>query len=73
MRLFAPENRTRSRRNSELYATCELIYTAVDFAAAILFLIGSICFTLKPSLKLIRELHYLSIGDIDDLAARAQK
>ena len=33
------------------------------------FVVGSACFALKPTLRLAREIHYLAIGDIDDLAA----
>ncbi len=73
-----------------IYATYEIIYTFVDFIAAILFvigsimffsetwevfgtwlfLIGSLCFAAKPSLRLIRELKLASMGDVDDLADR---
>ena len=35
-----------------------------------LFLIGSICFALKPTLRLIRELKLAAIGDDKDLAQR---
>jgi hypothetical protein len=35
------------------------------------FLIGSICFALKPSLRLIRELRLANLKDTDSLAARA--
>lgn len=35
------------------------------------FVIGSAFFGLKPTLRLIREFHYLAIGDIDALARRA--
>jgi hypothetical protein len=35
-----------------------------------MFLIGSICFALKPTIRLIRELQYLAIGDVSDVAAR---
>ncbi len=32
------------------------------------FLVGSVCFALKPTLRLARELHYLYIGDAEDVA-----
>ncbi len=35
-----------------------------------LFLIGSICFAAKPSVKIIREIHLYRIGDTKDLAGR---
>ncbi|WP_366523329.1 YrhK family protein [uncultured Roseobacter sp.] len=44
MRLFNPENHVKSDRHKRLYAYCELAYTAVDFLAAALFVIGSILF-----------------------------
>lgn len=90
MGYFNPDNRTRSSRNRRIYALYEIAYTAVDFAAALLFLIGSFlffseetqyaatwmfvvgsaCFALKPTLRLMREIHYAAIGDYDDLAER---
>ncbi|WP_424931316.1 YrhK family protein [Amaricoccus macauensis] len=90
MGLFHPENRTRSKRNGEIYAAYEIAFTCVDFAAAILFvigsilffgdstqtigtwmfLIGSICFAAKPSLRLAREIHFWRIGKVDKLAER---
>jgi len=35
-----------------------------------LFLIGSICFALKPTLRLVRELKLAAMGDDTDLAKR---
>ncbi|SNY93845.1 YrhK-like protein [Cohaesibacter sp. ES.047] len=32
------------------------------------FLIGSVLFAVKPSLRFAREVHYLVVGDRDDLA-----
>lgn len=77
-------------RQRRIYATYEIIYTLVDFIAAILFVIGSImffsaawetfgtwlfllgslCFAAKPSLRLMREIKLASIGDVEDLASR---
>ena len=37
-----------------------------------LFLIGSICFALKPTIRLTREIHYFRIGQVDELAKRAE-
>lgn len=37
-----------------------------------LFLIGSICFALKPTIRLIREAHYFRDGKIEELAQRAK-
>lgn len=42
--LFNPENRLRSGQHKRIYAWCELAYTATDFAAAALFVIGSVLF-----------------------------
>lgn len=37
-----------------------------------LFLIGSICFALKPTIRLAREIHYFRIGQVEELAKRAE-
>lgn len=91
MQLFHPATRSLSERHARIYAAYEIAHTLVDFAAAVLFvigsalffseattyvatwmfLIGSLCFALKPSLRLARELHYLRIGKLDELAARS--
>ncbi|MFX0541720.1 YrhK family protein [Roseovarius sp. S4756] len=93
MRLFKHENRQHSAESRRLYATYELAYTIVDFAAAIsfligsilffwadyetqaiwLFVIGSVCFCLKPTIRLIREIKLLEIGDTEDLAERYER
>lgn len=93
MRLFDPNTRTSSPRNARIYAAYEVVYTAVDFAAALLFvigsilffgettqaagtwlfLLGSICFALKPTIRLAREIYYLRTGYIDALAQRGEK
>lgn len=44
MLLFNPENHTRSEKHKEIYAFYALIYTIVDFSAALLFIVGSILF-----------------------------
>ncbi|ASJ73336.1 YrhK family protein [Granulosicoccus antarcticus] len=44
MKLFDPGNHQRSARHRRIYAYTELAYTAVDFVAALLFLVGSILF-----------------------------
>lgn len=44
MHLFHPANRSRSPGHERIYALYEIWYTAVDFAAAFLFIIGSILF-----------------------------
>ncbi|MEF2070541.1 YrhK family protein [Consotaella aegiceratis] len=45
-------------------------YDSLMTAGTWLFVIGSILFGLKPTLRVVRELHYLAIGDYDDLAER---
>ncbi|KUF10276.1 YrhK family protein [Pseudoponticoccus marisrubri] len=35
-----------------------------------LFVVGSACFALKPTLRLVRELKLAAMGDAEDLAAR---
>ena len=89
MTLFAPENRELTPRHARIWAAWEIVYTIVDFAAAFLFivgsvfffyasltywgtwmfLVGSVCFALKPTIRLVRELQYLAMGDVTDLAA----
>lgn len=91
MRLFHPRARLRDADSARRYALFEIAYTAVDFAAALLFvvgsllffdeattrlgtwlfLVGSVCFALKPSLRLAREIGYWRRGAVDMLAARA--
>lgn len=88
MSLFDARNHAKNAGNRRLFAIYELIYTAVDFGAAMLFLVGSImffypeveipatwCFVIgsalfaaKPTLCIVRELHYLAKGDLEDLA-----
>ncbi|WP_116082734.1 YrhK family protein [Tropicimonas sp. IMCC34011] len=38
-----------------------------------LFLIGSLLFAAKPTIRVARELHYLRIGDRKDLAERYEE
>jgi hypothetical protein len=91
MALFSPENRDKTARHRRIWALYEIAYTAVDFGAAIsfiigsifffweslqtagtwLFLIGSILFAAKPSIRLAREIKLAAIGDYDDLEKRA--
>lgn len=44
MKMFDPNNHTRSERHRRVYAKAELAYTIVDFSAAALFVVGSILF-----------------------------
>lgn len=43
---------------------------ATAFAGTWLFLIGSILFGLRPTLKLVREYAYLRVGDYEDVAVK---
>ncbi|PJE37339.1 hypothetical protein CVM52_07655 [Pseudooceanicola lipolyticus] len=38
-----------------------------------LFIIGSLCFAAKPTLRLIREVKLAAMGDTDDLADRLER
>lgn len=44
MRVFHPDNARQSEASKVVYAWFELAYTTVDFAAAVLFVIGSVLF-----------------------------
>ncbi|QQA42520.1 YrhK family protein [Pelagovum pacificum] len=44
MALFRHYNREKSQKSRHIYAVFELVYTAVDFTAAMFFLVGSIMF-----------------------------
>ncbi|HKK97410.1 MAG TPA: YrhK family protein [Marivita sp.] len=88
--LFKRDHRRGNDEQRRIYAVFEIIYTLVDFIAALcfivgsvmfffeewqtpgtwLFLIGSICFALKPTLRLVRELKLAAMGDDTDLADR---
>ena len=88
MKIFNPDNHTRSAEHKKIYAYCELAYTIVDVSAAALFVIGSflffsaattyigtwlfvvgsVLFGLRPTIKLYREFAYLRVGDYEDAA-----
>jgi hypothetical protein len=44
MALFNPDNRSKTPEHQRIYALFEIWYTTVDFAAAFLFIAGSILF-----------------------------
>ncbi|PIE82820.1 MAG: N-acetyl-gamma-glutamyl-phosphate reductase [Candidatus Contendobacter odensis] len=44
MRLFDPDNRTRSTEHKRIFAIYEIAYAINDVLAALLFIIGSILF-----------------------------
>lgn len=90
--LFSSDRRENSPAHQKLYAGFEIAYTAVDFSAAALFIVGSIlffsetlmvpgtwcflagsvCFALKPTLRLIREVQLARLDKVRKLADRAQ-
>ncbi len=92
MRLFSPLDRRFDAASARTWARFEIAYTGVDFAAALLFvigsvlffgedtqrtgtwffLIGSLFFALKPTLRLARELWFLRRGADSLLAKRAE-
>jgi hypothetical protein len=81
----------RPEEHQQIYTFYELLHTAVDFVAAMLFLVGSIllfnsstvtagtwmfvagsvCFGLKPTIRLVREFHYLRPGYFQRIVERA--
>ncbi len=90
--LFQRPLRDQNDRSRRLYAAFEIVYTAIDFMAALLFvigsvmffyaawertgtwlfLIGSLLFAAKPTLRLVRELKLAAMGDTEDLAERIE-
>ena len=67
MRLFHPGNPARSDRHAKVWAVTELMRTLVDFSAALMFVIGSIFFGLKPTIRLGRELKFIALDREDAL------
>jgi hypothetical protein len=41
---FDPDSHTRSARHRQIYSRTEVAYTAVDLAAAVMFVVGSVLF-----------------------------
>jgi len=41
-----------------------------ETAAIWFFVVGSVFFALKPTIRLAREIHYIALGDIDDVAEK---
>ena len=92
MSLFQRDRRNDSPQQARVYAAFEIAYTAVDFTAAItfvigsvmflseewtrigtyLFIVGSICFALKPTIRLWRELKLTAMGDPEDVASKLE-
>ncbi|KCZ54427.1 hypothetical protein HY29_14305 [Hyphomonas beringensis] len=92
MKLFTHENRDQSPETRQAYALYEILHTAVDFIAAIcfligsvlffwsdtlfagtwLFVIGSIFFTMKPTIRLVREIRLYQMGKKQRLADQVE-
>lgn len=90
--IFTSDKRNKSEEHQRLYASFEIAYTAVDFTAAALFivgsimfffeemmipgtwcfLVGSVCFALKPTLRLVRELRMAELDKLQLLAKRGR-
>lgn len=45
-------------------------YDSLMTAGTWMFLIGSVCFAMKPVLRLIREMRLAAMGDVEDLAKK---
>jgi uncharacterized membrane protein YgdD (TMEM256/DUF423 family) len=91
--LFSHEARQQSAQARRLYARFEIAHTAVDFLAALAFLVGSILFfspstqysatwlfvigslffAAKPTLRLTREIRLYRLGRLERLAERAEE
>ncbi|MBV7377436.1 YrhK family protein [Maritimibacter dapengensis] len=92
MGLFRHSNRQRTERSKTIYARFQLAYTAVDFAASLAFvagsvmymlnvsettviwtyLVGSVLFATKPTLRISREIKLYHMGHVDHLAQKAE-
>lgn len=55
-----------------LVGSVMFFYPRIENPAIWCFVVGSVCFALSPTLRLVRELHYLAIGDVDDLVPRGK-
>ncbi|PWR02206.1 hypothetical protein DKT77_13150 [Meridianimarinicoccus roseus] len=93
MKLFRTSNREFNADTRRVYAAYEIAHTAVDFAAALcflvgsvlffwadweteaiwLFVIGSVFFMMKPTLRLVREIQIYRMGDMARLAERLEE
>lgn len=90
MGMFQIDHRQRGPRQRAVYASYEILFTVVDFVAALTFVVGSImflseawtrtgtwffivgsfCFAAKPTIRLVREVHLVRMGNAADLADR---
>ncbi len=53
-----------------LVGSAMFFYASLENPAIWCFVIGSVCFMMKPTIRVVREFHYLAIGDYADLASR---
>lgn len=92
MRFFSPLDRRFDSASARTWARFEIAYTAIDFTAALLFIIGSVLFfgedtqtsatwlfligslffALKPTLRLVREIWFLRQGKDSMLAGQVE-
>ncbi|MDF2232739.1 YrhK family protein [Albimonas sp. CAU 1670] len=90
MKLFEPGAKHATAQSRRIFAIYEIVYTCVDFGAALtfiigsimffsdawqipgtwMFLVGSILFAVKPTLRLVREVHLYRHGEAAKLAQR---
>ena len=68
---FDPASAPRSERLRNVYAVYELD-EATTYLATWLFVFGSLLFCIKPTLRLIREVHLWRVGGREELAKRAR-
>ncbi|MFD1343595.1 YrhK family protein [Litorisediminicola beolgyonensis] len=51
-----------------LVGSVMFFWDATQYAATWLFVLGSVCFAIKPTLKLSREMHLYRVGRLSPLA-----
>lgn len=56
-----------------LVGSVMFLYPAYETPAIWLFIVGSLLFAAKPTLRLVRELKLAAIGDTEDLAERLNR
>ncbi|TDB04416.1 YrhK family protein [Halomonas marinisediminis] len=92
MALFDRDRREENPRTRRFYALWELVYTFVDFGAAVTFLIGSVLFlyeslhtiatwffivgsvlfAFKPTIRTWRDIKLASMGHVEELEKRKE-
>lgn len=56
-----------------LVGSVMFFYASLENPAIWCFVVGSLFFLMKPTIRMLRELHYLAIGDFADLAERFRR